>query len=393
MNIPRSNPVPDDPDNLPPARRRRVKRLLAPLEGDERAAEIDALASRASPSYDFFVFSLLSGFVFSAGLMLDAPGILLLGALLAPLSAPIIGMALGTVTGSGIFFLRSLGGLIIGGGLTFGAGALSGFVTQWWEPASLEQAYLNAQLSWLNLGILAIGAIFTAALMAHRSRRAMLPGVALAYGLYLPLTIAGFGLTSRTPHLWPDGLVVFLIHMSWGAALAALTLALLGFRPLTLLGYTVGGALALVGVVLAIGMSSAGAAFGVNIALPTYTPSPTSTITPSLTPSLTPPPPTQTPTLTPVPPTLTPTRTPTLTLTPTPTPVFAMVIPAEGAILRAEPGGLATGGYTAGTVVEILSLEPVQADGRNWILVRGPDGNEGWILEPLLTIVTPTLQP
>jgi hypothetical protein len=38
MTLPNSEQFPDDPDSLPPARRRRARRLLAPLNADERAA-------------------------------------------------------------------------------------------------------------------------------------------------------------------------------------------------------------------------------------------------------------------------------------------------------------------------------------------------------------------
>jgi hypothetical protein len=389
MNIPKSNPLPEEPDKLPPARRRRVKRLLAPLNDVERAAMIEDLAHRASPSFDFFLFSLLAGAAFCAGIYLDSPQIIFLATLLTPLMAPLVGMALGTVIGSGTFFIRSLVGFLISGLMVFGIGVATGLLSLIRPAAGLEQAFSSTQLSWINFFVLAVGAIMTAVLMARRSSSAVLPSAALAYGLYLPLASAGFGLTSRTPYLWPDGLVVFVIHMAWGTVLAVLILALLGFRPLTLFGYTVGGAMALMGVVLAIGMSGAGAAFGAQIALPTFTPTPTLTQTSTPTLTLTPVPPTNTPTLTPVPPT--PTLTPTATLTPslTPTPLLALVVPADGAIIRDEPGGTAIASYIQGSILIVLDPEPTLLNSQAWLLVRGPDGTEGWILQILLATATP----
>ena len=70
--------------------------------------------------------------------------------------------------------------------------------------------------------------------MAYEGRAPALPSVLLAYELYLPLAIAGLGLGSGVPHLWPDGLVIYAINLAWGALLGAVTLAILGFRPLTL---------------------------------------------------------------------------------------------------------------------------------------------------------------
>ena len=69
MSLPKSENFPDDPDLLPPARRRGARRLLAPLDADERAATIDHMAHRTSPSFDFFLFSLVAGVFFGIALL------------------------------------------------------------------------------------------------------------------------------------------------------------------------------------------------------------------------------------------------------------------------------------------------------------------------------------
>jgi len=392
MDIPQTEQLPDDPDRLPPARRRRARRLLAPMDADERAAFLSELAHRASPTFDFFFFSALSGLVLCAGLALNSPPIILLGTLLAPFMAPAIGVSLGTVIGSVPFFLRSLAGLLIGCTLVFLAGAIGGVVSRPWQPLSLTLAHMNAQLSWLNFLVLALGAILTTAFFTqpeHSQRRtsAAVSSVALAYGLYLPLAAAGFGLTDGTPHLFPDGLVVFALHLAWSALLGAVTLAVLGFRPLTLFGYTLSGAVALLGVILAIGLSSAGAAFGAQIGIPTPIPTATFTPSPTPTPTLTPVPPTATPT-----PTLTPTstRTPTVTPTLTPTPVVAVVLVqvGDGGFIREEPGGQILSTITNGTSVQVLP-ETEEVDGRVWVRVAAPGGINGWMLLQLLVTATP----
>jgi hypothetical protein len=383
----RAEHLPDDNDELAPARRRRARRLLAPFEMDERAAFLDEVAQRATPSFDFFIFSLAAGMVMGVGLLLDAPAILLLGAALAPLMAPAVGVSLGAVAGSARFFLRSLFALLAGGALALVGGAAAGWAAQFLPPSALTQAYAQAQLSWMNFLALAAGACLTAAGMAHSERAPAAPSVVLAYALYLPLAVSGFGLTSGAAHLWPDGLVVFAIHLAWSSLLGALTLAILGFRPLTLAGYTLSGTLALIGVILLIGLGGAGVVLGGQVALPTPVPTATATITLTLTPTLTPPPPTATltptTTFTPVP---TATRTPTLT----PTPMFAIVqtVDQKGAVLRAEPGGLVLGSYFDGSLMQVLP-ETVIFDGLVWVQVIGPDGRGGWMLQALLATATP----
>lgn len=388
MSLHQSEPYPDDPDQLPPARRRRARRLLAPLNADERAAFLDEIAHRASPSFDFFLFSLASGVVFAIGLLLDVPALLVLAAVIAPLMAPAFGISLGTIIGSVRHFTRSLVGMAIGSGLVFLAGSLAGLVTRSWMPPNLTQAYLHAQLSWANFLVLAMGACFTAASMLHEDHNPGLPSVALAYTLYLPLVIAGFGLSSGLPHLWPDGLVVFAIHLAWSALLGALTLAILGFRPLTLFGYTLGGVVTLLGVILLIGLSGAGAVVGGQVALPTQTPTVTFTVTPTATRTPTPVPPTLTSTATT---TFTATVPPTETPTPSPTPVFARIQTADGlgAVLRSEPGGVILRSYFDGTLMQVLP-EPVELNGVIWVRVIAPDGAEGWMVQGLLATATPS---
>jgi hypothetical protein len=391
MNLPKAEHIPDDPDRLPPARRRRARRLLAPLDADERAAFVDEIAHRAFPTFDFFLFSLLAGVVISAGLVLDQPAILLLGSLIAPLMAPVVGLSLATVVGSMRFFLRSLVGFLIGSLLVFLAGFIAGYLARTWSPDSLLQAYSHAQLSWANFLVLALGAVFTSAAMLRDSQRPVIASVALAYTLYIPLAVAGFGLSSATPDLWPDGLVVYTIHLAWAALLGAITLVIFGYRPLTLFGYTFGGALTLLGVILLIGLGGTGAVVGGQMALPTPIPSVTPTITPTSTLTLTPVPPTATPTSTS---TYTTTPTPTETLTPTPTPVFALVQTNEGTgvLLRDEPGGVVIASYIDGTLMQVLPGEMIQ-DGVTWIRVIAPDGVNGWIVGRLLKILTPTPSP
>jgi uncharacterized membrane protein len=391
MSIHQTELLPDDPDRLPPARRRRARRLLAPLNADERAAFIDKVAHRASPSFDFFLFSLVSGIVLSIGLLLDQPALLLVGAIVAPLMAPVVGTALGTIIGSVRYFARSAFGLLIGSMLVFLAGFAAGVIVLFlypsWQPASLTQAHLNAQLSWSNFLVLAFGAIFTTAYMVREDRIAAVPSVALAYVLYLPLAIAGYGLSSGVPHLWPDGLVIFAINLAWSALLGALTLAILGFRPLTLFGYTLGAVVTLLGVILLVGLSGAGAVVGGQVALPTPIPTATFTVTPTLTRTPTPVPPTATSTAT-----LTPTATlpPTETPTPSPTPMYALVrtTDGKGALLRSEPGGSVLASYLDGTLMLVLPGS-VEQNGLTWVRVRAPDGKDGWILQTLLATATP----
>lgn len=396
MNLKLTEQIPDDPDQLPPARRRRARRLLSPLNADEQVDFQNDLIRRAAPSFDFFLFSLLAGAVLSVGLLLDTPALLVLGAVLAPLMLPPVGIALGTSLGSGKVFGRSLAGLLLGGLIVLGIGALAGLVVPARAIGVYTQAHLHTQLSWPHFLVLAVAGVLTVLSIVHASHETNwlgtgLPSVALAYELYLPLAAAGLGLTSGEAHLWPDGLVVFSLHLSWMALLGALTLILLGFRPLTTFGYTLGGAVTLLGVILLIGISGAGAALSTQAGLPTHTPTLTATFTLTPTHTRTPVPPTatHTPTLT-----LTPTLTATASITPSPTPAYALVTGGgeNGVVVRAEPGGLVVDYLRNGDQVEVVG-GAVEQDGIVWVEVLTPRQIRGWMQQILLTALPATATP
>lgn len=374
---------------MPPARRRRARRQLAPAD-DDHGQQLADIAHKASPSFDYYLYSVLAAVVMGAGLLLDQPSVLLVGALLAPLLAPAVGLSLSTVTGSLRFFIRSLVGVLLGSALVFAVGATAGYLSQYFTPTSLDQAYQHARLDWVNGLVLLVGSALTAYWMLGDRGSPAVASTALAYELYLPLIAAGFGLTGGFPDLFPDGLVVFAIHLTWGALIGAITMAFLGLRPLTVFGYTLGGVVTIVGVLLVIGLVSAGAAFGGQIALPT--PVPTMTSTPTAT---------ATQTGTPVPPTVTPSSTPTATVTatstvtptpvtPSPTPFYALVRTSNGsgAVLRQEPGGEIIRSYFDGTLMQILPEETIY-EGYPWVKVLAPDGETGWMMQRLLATATP----
>lgn len=396
MNFSTIEQRPDNPDNLPPARRRRARRLLTPLNSDERLSFLEDLARRASPSFDFFLLSLVSGLLLGVGWLLDTPAFLVLGAALAPLMAPAIGVSLGIVTGSARLFLNSLVGLLAGCLIVMASGWAIGSYGQPWMAETQYLSHLHAQISWPNFLVLAVSAIFTTISLVRSEESqgrsiTALPSAALAYALFVPLAVAGFGLGSGIPHLWPDGLVIFVLHLSWSALLGALTLALMGFRPPTLFGYTLGGAVTLSGLILMIGLFGAGAVVGAGMGLPTPTPSltPTFTLTPTLTRTPVPPTLTLMPTLTP---SLTLTPTPTLTLTPTPVLGVIRAGGSEGARLRAAPNGETIGFLTDNELVIILPETEV-TNGISWARIEIANGLQGWIVQSLLGSVPPTSTP
>ena len=395
-----SEPVPDEESSLKPARRRHVKRLIVPLGADERAAFLDNLALRTTPSFDFFLFSLLAGAVLGLGLMLDSPAVLVLGAVIAPFMGPLVGLSLATVLGSARFFLQVLAGTAVGSLLVFAGGALAGFTTRVWPGQAFLQADLHAHFTWPDLVVLALGILLVSISMVRSEQRPLLPSALVAYSLYIPVAVAGVGLTSGETHFLRDGLGIFAIYLACSVLIGILTLALQGFHPLSLFGYTLGTTILLISIIALVGMSGMGTLMvdrlaaaatpipTVEVSTSTVTPTFPSTateVTPQASETPTPPQPTRTPTHT-----LVPSTTSTITLTPAPTPVWAIVNAEKGVFIRAEPSssGKVVAGIDKGGLVMVLP-ETVKVGLTTWVHVLTPEGIEGWVIQQVLLTATP----
>ncbi|GAP15379.1 predicted membrane protein [Longilinea arvoryzae] len=393
MNLPSIEPIlPEDPDSMPPARRRRSRRLnFSGSSHDERAAFLAEVAHRVTPSADFYLFTLLSGAALVAALLLDSPALFVLSALIAPFLAPVMGLAFGTLLGSPRFFLESLAAVFFGGLIVFGMGALAGWIAQYLPVLTSAQASLHAVFTWTDFLLLTLGAGLTTFLLVRSPDvKPLVSNVALTYALYLPAGVAGFGLISGAPGLWPNGLIVFAVHLAWAVLVGAIVLAALHLRPLNFFGYTVVTGLALICILAAVALLGLGTVFQpLTPSEPTQPPvtgvtatsslAPTDTVSPRMV--------TTTPTHT-----LVPSGTPTRTLTPIPTPLWAKVYAPEsnGVLVRLEPDGTSKIVYTLlnDSLVEILP-ETVQDGSVTWVHVRVNSETLGWINQSLLITATP----
>ncbi len=380
----------EEPFNLPARRRRRSRRYFVSPDDDERSALLEKLARRAFPSFEFFLFSLLCGAVLGAGFILDSQALLLLGILLAPLMTPWVGMVLGAMTGAWRFFFQTLIALLTACLLVFLTGTLAGMAARLWPNLLLIQASIQSHLWWENFIVLALGAALLVYSFTRSEDKPLLPSVMVAYGLLLPLSAGGFGLGSGTAPVWPDGLLVFLVHLALITLLGGIVLAALRFRPAGSFGTVltvIVGLLSLAALVVFTGLGNLILGSGPGAAQRTSTPTAMALVLPSITPGI------QTSTLSAALPTVPPAASPTETLTPTPepTPSYAIIESAVGggALVRAEPGtGAPVATLLNGILVEVLP-DVRNVGGFDWAHVRTSDGIDGWVLGSVLTPATP----
>jgi hypothetical protein len=375
---------------LPRARRRRAHRMLVPPGADERATLLDNLARRAFPSFEFFLFALLCGAVLGAAYLLDSPALLLLGVLLAPLLTPWVGLTLATLIGSWRFFFLTLGGLLVASLLVFLAGALAGLTGRLWLPLPLFHANIHSHLWWLDLFVVALGAALLVITFVHSEQKPVLPSIMLAYGLFLPLSAAGIGLGIGAAQLWPDGVLVFLVHFALAMLVGGIVLAALRFKPVRAIGYLLPFMIGLLSLAALVTFTGLVAIIRDEILSTRWlaTSTPTALALPSIT--ATAPIQTSTPS-----PTFAPSATPLPTDTLEPTPSYAIITSPEfnGANVRTEPGiGTIIIILQNGSLVQVLpEIEPFGS--ATWVRVRLADNTEGWVLQTVLTATTLTPTP
>ncbi len=277
MSLPSVEPIlPEENEPLPPARRRRRQRNIIPPGEEERSGFLYELSVRVVPSFDFFMFSLLSGIVLGAALLIDSPALIFLATLLAPFMSPVIGMSLGTITGTLRFWMQSLMGLLIGSLMVFFCGLLSGWAASLQPARPYLQAAAHSQFTWAGFLVLALGAGLTTYLIVRSpAQKPLVTSVAIAYSLYLPIGVAGFGLSSGVAGLWPGGLILFIVHLIWANLISTVVLAALGLRPLNGIGYLLGFSYLALGLLVIVLMQLTGGSTAVSeiaaVATPSFT--------------------------------------------------------------------------------------------------------------------------
>ena len=413
-----SQPHPDQTPEFVSARARRrraLRRAQFPTDEAGRAELFAHLVRRAFPSYELFVFSFVAGAILGLGYLFNAQALLLFGILVAPLLTPWIGTTLSIIAGALRLFFQTITAFLISALIIFLGGWLAGLASRPFQPLTLNEAFLHSRLWWPDLVALTLGSILITVSFVRSEDRPYLPSALLAYELFLPLSAAGFGLGSGVGlgEIWPQGLLVFSVHLAWATVFGLLTLFFLRFYPTSFAGYAFTGLVTIALIAVIVIYTSFGNWMMIQMGLAPPRPEPVSvseaTSTPSAIPSTTtsPEPEEETPVVaaplstasrTPrpssTPATLPATETPTSTVTAEPTPILAMIRASEGggAFIREQPGGQALITLANGATVTIIPNDFQDVNGVIWVHVSATIDNrrvEGWILQSLLQTATP----
>ena len=410
---PSSQPTPEQSEEFISARARRrraQRRAYFPTDEEGRAALFTHLARRAYPSYELFVFALVSGAILGLGYFINSQALLIFGILVAPLMTPWVGMSLAVVAGSARFFFQTLAALFVSSLLIFLSGILAGFASRTFGPLTFNEAFAHSRLWWPDLVVLTIGSIILTISFVRSEERPYLPSALVTYGLFLPLCAGGFGLGSGVSEIWPQGFYVFLVHLAWATFFGILTLFFLRFYPTSSGGIAFTGLTFIILIVVVTILTGFNQWIMVRVGLATPEPvpvseaSPASEQVPTITSSPRPEPTTaligvltQTPTRGATPtstPSIPPTETSTSTITAEPTPIIAIIRASEGggAFIRERPGGVVLATLGNGSTVTIIPNDFQDVNNVIWVHVFALVNDvrvEGWMIQSVLQTATP----
>ena len=370
-------------------RKRPTRPIITRPDASELGQRFESMAYRAAPTFDFFMFSLLAGAILGLGYLFDAPVILLLGIIVAPVLTPWVGAMLAAVIGETPFLKQTIGGFLTALVMIFLTGLLAGFLSRiFLMPISTTQLQLHGQLLFFDLLLVAVGTVALTIAFVQSEEKPLLTSLMVAYEIYLPASAAGFGFGSGIENAGPQALLVLLVHLAISIVLALIVFYYMGFRPLETSGYVILalialGSMAVIFAIFAWGKNPRGAqAFGTPVG-PKTTPA-TEIVRSTLT-AL----PTATPSATEI--LLTPTASLTSGPTPIPTPIYGR-IGKRGAYLQDEPGGTAITTLESGYLVEFLPDSPSVLEGTTWVLVQVKTSTRdlrGWVRLDFILTATP----
>ncbi|MEN6481508.1 MAG: DUF389 domain-containing protein [Anaerolineaceae bacterium] len=400
MTLPSSEQIKDEINEpLSPARRRKQRRLAVLHSDDEKNKFLEELIHRFTPSFDFFLFSLISSICGGFALIFDSAPLYILMVLLSPFLAPVSGLSFGLMMGIPRFVLLSGFSLLISGGMMFLSGCLTGWLTQFVPVWGTVQASFHHGFTIPDFLLLVIGATVTMYMIIRNpNQKILVSNVALAYEINIPLLVAGFGLTSHLADFWPEGLTLFAVHLLWAVFAGVIVLLVAKVKPANFVSYAITGLL----LILSIGAGykwlvpsdtniKPELEMNFDINRMTATPVPTAINGVKSTDVIISEAPTLLYTLTLVP-TIHPTATFTQTLTPVPTPFWARInaVDANGANVRSEPSfsSQIIKPLLNGTAVQVLP-DTITAEGVDWAHILMDAQTDGWIVRGLLLLATP----
>lgn len=213
---------------------RLTQTLIPPSQRQSTEALSDAMdlsyGDKISKRTGFMIMLTLAGLIAIAGVLTDSTATVIGAMIIAPLGTPILGIALGIVTGHLSLVLRSIMWVLIGVGVVVVLGLVfSVFVSTPESLSTNSQVVGRTSPSLMDLVAALATGLAGGFAMCRKDLSAVLPGVAIAISLVPPLGVVG---VCAGQGQWGDALGAFVLFLS-----NVVALVIAGSIVFTMAGY------------------------------------------------------------------------------------------------------------------------------------------------------------
>lgn len=207
------------------------------------------LRENSQTSANYLVLMALSTMIATFGLFGNSSPVIIGAMILAPLMAPIISLAMGTLRQDGLLVKNSL--ITIFWGIILGL--LFSILITWITPLEVLNNQIVARIrpNLLDLGIAVASGIAGAYAYSKEEISKTLAGVAISVALVPPLAVAGIGIGWADWNVFGGAMLLLGTNLAGIVMAASLTFLMLGFSPFRL---AVRGLLISLGIMVAIAL-------------------------------------------------------------------------------------------------------------------------------------------
>lgn len=206
-----------------------LQRVVPQLEREQRLELVERVQSNSHWDFDFCVLICLSTLIAAAGLIQDAPAVVIGAMLVAPLMTPMLGLGLALAQGNTYLVRQALRSVALGAGTAVVLGAIMGLAHPGFVAASAEMAARGGPNT-LDLFVAFTAGLAAAYASSRPSLLAALPGVAIAAALVPPLATCGLALALGSWSLAGGAGLLFVVNLVAITLAATLTLWTVGLR-------------------------------------------------------------------------------------------------------------------------------------------------------------------
>ena len=193
---------------------------------DRPGAAREAAASATDTDLPYWMILMISGAIASFGVAIDSAAVVIGAMLIAPLLAPVVGLALALATGDGRLMVQTAAVVLA----SMVVVVATGVIVAWTLPFQTLTAEITSRTSptAIDLRIAIFSGLAGALVTVARRKRlsAAIPGVAISVALIPPLAVTGFGIGMGNADVVRGSLLLYEANLA-GIVLSGMALFLL----------------------------------------------------------------------------------------------------------------------------------------------------------------------